>query len=242
MPKGTAIFGTEFKRVREELFLTQAEIAARLEMSVSGVQRIEGRYIVSIMPGTLRRMAELVNASPDGLASRLVVPEEKLREIEAGDRISRDELAPDVEDALDGESVSEPVPLGDSIPKFELSVPGGPPSDVSQLDGVDDPLTRKLGLFRIGIAGDSMAPKYPHGTDVIIRAALLRQLKPGQECYLQFSDGTATFKRIVKADKDMISVDAINPKHQPRKLVFPRPQIVYFGRACGIWTDVEDCD
>lgn len=138
------------------------------------------------------------------------------------------------------DSISEPFPVPE-IPKFELSVPGGPPSDVSSLEGVDDPLTRKLGLFRIGICGDSMAPKYPGGTDVIIRATLRRLLRAGQDVYLQFSDGTATFKRIQKIEKDMLSVEAINPKHQPKRLVFPVKQIVYFGRACGIWNEV-DCD
>ena len=79
--------------------------------------------------------------------------------------------------------------------------------------------------FAVEVFGDSMIPEWQSG-DVII-CSPRESPKDGEPCFVQLTsegDDGNTFKRVFKAENDMIRLQSDNPRYAP-KLV-PRDQII----------------
>ena len=75
MAKGIPIRSAEIRRIRtEQLLLSQPAMAAAMGISHSNLQRIEGSPRVSVMPQTIRRLAELLKKEPSEMVAILRDP------------------------------------------------------------------------------------------------------------------------------------------------------------------------
>lgn len=225
MPKGLAVYGEEFRKIREERFLTLGEMAEKLGMSLGGVARIEGKFVTRVMPKTLRRLADLVGATPEGVKARVALTAEQLA------AHGKESLGEKGEDAIDPADVQQL----DEIPTFDLSVAAGEWADVLDVPEVCGHDQIAQGLFRVRISGDSMLPTYKTG--MVIEFECLRDggniLQAGRDYYVQRNDGAATFKRLQKIAEEELILRAINAKKYPKPMPVARTSITRMALARG---------
>jgi len=202
------VAGKKFAAVREKLTLTQQEFAQRVEMSIANVRRIEGERTTSIRPEYFRNLANLLEIS-----------HERLTEI----------LRPSNGDALPP-GVS---PNADTlpIPEWDIDLRASAWADVpvARLD-TDNPEQQAAiaaGRFRLRIIGTCMEPEYLDGQTVefqIVRADA-EPLEPGRDYAVCRSDGTATFKRLVRVDEEVLVLAALNRREYPDRITVPRQEV-----------------
>lgn len=113
------------------------------------------------------------------------------------------------------------------IPVISLDARGGfLPNDVSGSEYVDSfmPFSKEIareGDFVIPIFGDSMAPKYPSGSCVLIRKVVLwmEYIEYGAAYVLDLVDDRRIIKNVQKSDKkDYYLLESVNPKYDPAEI------------------------
>src|SRR5258708_2955329 len=73
MSKSVTIAGSKFAALRIERYLTQEEFASRLQMSPGNVRRLEQSETGGMQVKNFRRLAELLEITPDELRVRIGV-------------------------------------------------------------------------------------------------------------------------------------------------------------------------
>lgn len=73
MAKGIQIKGSVVKELRGQLFLSQVELAQKIGISISGIQRMERAKSTSIVHGNFRALAELAGVEPSEFQKRMNV-------------------------------------------------------------------------------------------------------------------------------------------------------------------------
>src|ERR1700712_219978 len=76
MGQRVMILGRRFAALRRERYLTQEEFAQRLEMSPANVRRLEQSETGGMQVKNFRRLATLLNVSPDDLRRRIGAADE----------------------------------------------------------------------------------------------------------------------------------------------------------------------
>lgn len=242
MARGVAIYGGEFRKVREQLFLTQAELANMLDTSVSGIQRIERQFVVRVVPSTLRKLADVAGRSVQGVTERVAVPPDELARIEAEREVEDAAAAVEASDApaTAGDNVDPETTrwTPSEIPTFDMAVAAGPWQDVTDVGEVWQPGQIDRGFFRVRIRGDSMQPAYLDGETVEFRC--LRDgrdaLEVGEDYYVQLADGTATFKRLESVTEEGLVLRAVNRRKYSEPMSVARDEIVRMAVALHIIT------
>jgi len=235
MARGLPIYGDEFEKLRKEMLLSQGELAQKLEMSTSGVQRIERSYVAYVVPKTLRKIALLNGATVDGVLSRLQVPEDIAKKIaaEAGEKES---LSPAAEYQSPGQKTFRQIPIWDMdiAAGAWVAVPVG-----GELD-CDDPVQRAVieqGLFRVRINGDSMERVWHD--DEIVEFQIVRadrdDLRAGDDYMIIRSDSTGTFKRLETWDDGHLVLRAVNRKKYREPIRIALQEVVRIARANGVF-------
>src|SRR6476619_1853299 len=73
MSERLLIDGRKLAAIRRDLYLTQDELAQKLEMSPANVRRIEQSEVTGMQVKNFRRLATLLNTAPDPLRARIGV-------------------------------------------------------------------------------------------------------------------------------------------------------------------------
>lgn len=111
-----------------------------------------------------------------------------------------------------------------------------PPAD----EYVSCPDLHDKDAFGARVHGDSMFPKYREGDIVIFSPAAT--IRNGDDCFVRFSDGQTTFKRVFfETDTDGRSVVRLQPrneKHGPRTV--PADEVASLYRAVYRYERVDD--
>lgn len=129
---------------------------------------------------------------------------------------------------INGVSAGGPTEFADlSHPAAEADAYVGLPGDgTGGCPGVADPHA-----FAARVSGQSMAPKYAAGDVVVFSPAAT--LRDGDDCYVRFADGRATFKRVyAEPDADgrgVLRLQPRNPAYEAR--VVPAETVTGIYRA-----------
>jgi SOS-response transcriptional repressor LexA len=244
MAKGIEVFGEELRKVREERFYTQDELARLIGTGVRNIQRIEAEHVAGMGTKPFRKLIELLGVQGEAVRQRLQV-REYVRERDARSRQQPDTAGRGTveprnvrQDLVDELSIGNVEPYSEvqlvEIPLFDLAVAAGGWADVSDVEGaVCNPDQISQSLFRVRISGDSMQPAYKSGEVVEFRCVRVDVdgFEEGKDFYVQQSDGTATFKRCEKAGEEIIVLRALNRKKYPRPMEVSRGLIVRAARA-----------
>jgi biotin operon repressor len=186
MAERLLIHGERLSLLRNERYLTQAELASRLGMSTAGVRRLEQLEVGGMQVRNFRRLAELTQCTPQQLRQRIGVSPE-------WSRVS--------EDLVSGQpSAMAPSP---SLPVVNVEryhgVSAARTEDRASVDRGQIPVPAGASRrFAVVVDGDCMEPKYGNGDVVIfsVDAAEREGIIEGRNYFIQFTDGQNTFKRI----------------------------------------------
>jgi len=234
MSKRVIIFGKRFAGLRNERYLTQEEFAQKLSMSPANVRRLEQSESSGMHVKNFRRLATLVNVSPEELRRRIGVPvaahgpsesalgtlsaqtdyPQEDRQFPRGMRIDTLKEVTDVEH-FHGVSAAR-TEHRTATGRGKSPVPG--------------PAQRR---FAVSVDGDCMEPKYRDGESVIfsVDAAESEGIIEGRNYFIQFADGQNTFKRIFldPENHELLVLKCWNKKYPPRTV--ERSSIKLLARA-----------
>jgi transcriptional regulator with XRE-family HTH domain len=229
MSERLLIDGRKLAAIRRDLYLTQDELAQKLEMSAANVRRIEQSEVTGMQVKNFRRLATLLNTAPDPLRARIGVN-------------------------LDGgATLLEPVTEARSKDDFRPppSIRPGSRREVSDVDhfyGVSAARTEDRAAtdrgtlpvpagsaqrFAVTVDGDCMEPKYRDGDSVIFSVDAVERegIIDGRNYFVQFTDGQNTFKRLFldPENREQVILRCWNENYPQR--VVERTQIKLLARA-----------
>jgi phage repressor protein C with HTH and peptisase S24 domain len=190
--------GLFLKRIRENLPLTQQEAAAKGQMSVGGIARLEraAEAIDDVHPSTLGALAQAYGYA------------------------SREQLVEQFRNAGRGKAPSAP---GRGVPRVGEVVGGAVAEtfDPRHSDANDElplPLEWFPGAIASKVRGSSMSPKYNDGDWVILIQTESSQIKTGWECYIEMQDGGnfgGTLKKVVHNGDRLLLLPINDGEHDP---------------------------
>ena len=225
------IFGKGFADLRRERYLTQEEFAQKLDMSAANVRRIEQSESSGMQARNFRRLATLVNVSPEELRRRIGVPvatpfhsqtpsSTALGDYQHDPQFPRGIRADTLKEVADVEHFH-----GVSAARTEHRTATG-----RGKSPVPGPAQRR---FAVTVDGDCMETKYRDGESVIfsVDAAESEGIIEGRNYFIQFHDDQNTFKRIFldPENHELLVLKCWNEKYPPR--VIERSSIKLLARA-----------
>jgi phage repressor protein C with HTH and peptisase S24 domain len=200
-PRTIRISGQRFAVLWRATSMSQETFAARVGMKRSGVFRLLRPGVHGMFTDNFRRLAEVLQMTP-----------EQLR-----DRIGADEERP-------------PWPSEvDSLPRLEAGVRGPvqPLREVTQFHGIsaggrDERLDvrhgtikvpQNLGDFFVRLVGDSMKPEYPNNAVALFETVEGQQFTFGKDYLVWFDNGECYFSRVYESDedRDVLLLRKLNP-------------------------------
>jgi transcriptional regulator with XRE-family HTH domain len=210
MAERLLISGDRLASLRNERYLTQAELASRLGMSTAGVRRLEQLDVGGMQVRNFRRLAELARCTPEQLRQRIGV--------RPGWSGSRPELV-----------AGQPAALarGPSLAVIDVErfhgVSAARTEDRAGVERGHIPVPAGAGRrFAAVVDGDCMEPKYENGDVVVfsIDAAEKEGIIEGRNYFIQFTDGQNTFKRIFfePTDADWLILRCWNARYPDRRV------------------------
>lgn len=218
MSQSLFIAGQKLAELRAERFLTQAELAGEMGMSLGGIRRLEQTPVVGIQFRNFRRLAALSRLTPQELRSRIGAQ------------------------GVAGSATDSQQPAALLIGSRQDVI------DVERFHGVSAARTeQRAGVgsgqvpapastqrrFAAVVDGDCMEDRYRHGDVVVfsIDAAEQEGIVDGRNYFIQFHDGENTFKRIFldPDDADRLLLRCWNPRYPQRRV--ERDQISLLAKA-----------
>jgi len=198
-----ANFGETLRNLRKQARMTQQELAAKADVSLSMIAKSEAAAIPHMKGSTYRQIAEALGLSVDEL-----------------DRAWRNAHAPSAH-AVAGKGVPIVNRTTAGLPSDYQDVGRGNyehlPMDAQSIGDPD--------AFGVEIVGDSMVPEWQSG-DIIVcspRAAP----KSGDPCFVQLDGGAAdgnTFKRVFDLGDGRVELRSDNPRYAP--IVLDRERLI----------------
>ncbi len=227
MAQRVMILGKRLAALRRERYLTQDEFAQKLDMSPANIRRLEQAQTGGMQVKNFRRLATMLNISPDDLR----------RAIGATDSTEMPS-----ENSQDASIVTA---------EFPAAVKPGPPRDIVEVPhyhGVSAARTEDRSdaargkavvpagprrRFAVTVDGDCMEPKYRDGDVVVfsVDAAEREGIVEGKNYFIQFTDGQNTFKRIFldPDNRELLILRCWNERY-PQRIV-ERSQVKLLARA-----------
>jgi phage repressor protein C with HTH and peptisase S24 domain len=225
------ILGKRFAALRRERYLTQDEFAQRLEMSPANVRRLEQAEVGGMQVKNFRRLATLVNVSPDDLRRSIGVKETPPPDTSNAQGASQD---PPV--------VSAQFPAGLKAPTQRdiVDVPHYHGVSAARIENRTDTPRGRAPVptgakrrFAVTVDGDCMEPKYRDGDVVVfsVDAAEREGIVDGKNYFIQFTDGENTFKRIFPDpdNRELLILRCWNERY-PQRIV-DRSRVKLLARA-----------
>lgn len=183
MIRRVMIDGEKFAAVRSGWYLTQEEFAQRLTMSVANVRRLEQSKEGGMQARNFRRLAELLQVTPDALHARIGVRSAAVAEV----RLPQPA-------AVRAETIQRVV----EVERFH-GVSAARLEDRTGVDRGSSPVPAGSDKrFSVTVDGDCMEPRYSHGDVVIfsVEAVDREGIVEGRNYFVQLEGGENTFKRV----------------------------------------------
>ncbi|MDB5299365.1 MAG: hypothetical protein JWO87_1028 [Phycisphaerales bacterium] len=225
------IFGKEFAALRQGRYLTQEEFAQKLEMSPANIRRLEQSEAGGMQVKSFRKLAALLNLSPDALRQQIGAPSGETDDASATPRVGpsatlHDAAFPTGMQPGSGRGVVE-------VEHFH-GVSAARTEDRAAAQRGKAPVPAGAARrFAVTVDGDCMEPKYHHGDVVVfsVDAAEREGIVEGKNYFLQFADGENTFKRIFLdvENRELLILRCWNEKYEPR--VVERASVKLLARA-----------
>lgn len=206
-PRTVRISGQRFTMLWRSTSMSQETFAARVGMKRSGVFRLLRPGIHGMFTDNFRRLAEVLNMSPEELRLR----------IGADDAIA----------ANDAEQSCAPVIPNPQLFASGVKGPVRPLREVTQFHGIsagarDERLDvqhgtikvpRDLGDFCVRLDGASMEPEYPNRAVAIFEAVEGQQFTFDKDYLIWFTNGECYFSRVYESDedRDVLVLRKLNP-------------------------------
>lgn len=187
------IFGQKLAALRRERYLTQDEFAQRLEMWAANVRRLEQAQASGMQLKNFRRLASLLNVSPDELRRQIGPATAAPLPIQRSGAALADGPA-DFPSALSPDATQ---PLAD-LPHYHGVSAARIEHRTDASRGTIQAPAGSQRRFAVTVDGDCMEPRYANGDVVIfsIDAAEREGVVDGKNYFIQFTDGENTFKRL----------------------------------------------
>jgi len=228
MTQRVMIFGKKFAALRRERYLTQDEFAQRLEMSPANIRRLEQAEVGGMQVKNFRRLAALLNISPDDLRRAIGA---KQTSPPAGAEAESQE--PPMA------SAEFPAGLKES-PRDIVDVPHFHGVSAARIENRTDAAQGRAAVpagskrrFAVTVDGDCMEPKYRDGDIVVfsVDAAEREGIVDGKNYFIQFTDGENTFKRIFPdpENRELLILRCWNERY-PQRIV-DRSRVKLLARA-----------
>ena len=226
MSQRVIILGKRFSALRRDRYLTQEEFAQRLEMSPANVRRLEQSEAGGMQVKNFRRLATLLNVSPDDLRRQIGAPIEM-----------RPESAVEDQPPVTGHF---PSSLKISTKHDVMEIPHYHGVSAARTENRSETPRGRAAVptgsarrFAVTVDGDCMEPKYRHNDTVIfsIDAAEREGIVDGKNYFVQFADGETTFKRIFldPENRELVVLKCWNDRYPPR--IVERAKIQFVARA-----------
>jgi phage repressor protein C with HTH and peptisase S24 domain len=230
MAQRVMILGKRFAALRRERYLTQDEFAQKLEMSAANVRRLEQSETGGMQVKNFRRLATLLNVSPDDLRRQIGVKDEALTaRIE-----SAGALETPVVDADFPASVKPTSRRGIVDVSHYHGVSAARVENRTDTNRGQAPVPAgNQRRFAVTVDGDCMEPKYRDGDVVVfsVDAAEREGIVDGKAYFIQFAGEENTFKRIFRdpENHELLILKCWNERYPPR--IVERSKITLLARA-----------
>jgi len=227
MSERLLIDGRKLAAIRRDLYLTQDELAQKLEMSPANVRRIEQSEVTGMQVKNFRRLATLLNMAPEPLRARIGVRlPGQVETIDMPTPATPTQVLPKTIRPASQREV-------DLIEHFH-GVSAARTEDRTPTDRGSMPVPAgSQRRFAVTVDGDCMEPKY-RDRDVVIFSVDLAEregIVDGRNYFIQFADGQNTFKRLFldPENRELLILRCWNEKYPQR--VVERSQIKLLARA-----------
>ena len=201
MARVAHVFGRHLAAAREELAMTQRKLGEMIGVCDETISRIERQEVAGTLSKWLPKWAAALGMTLGSFKGRFCVPE---------DAPSTARNKP-----LDDPTGNVELPVGLEmrrvrpariLPEFQIGIAAN--RRVEKLSEHPDS-NRLVGLsdrraFTAPVDGDCQHPKWKHGEIVVFSFDAVERegILPGRSYYLAFTDGSTTFKRVFKDEKD----------------------------------------
>ncbi|HEX4056223.1 MAG TPA: helix-turn-helix domain-containing protein [Tepidisphaeraceae bacterium] len=225
MARVTKIFGKQLTEAREKKAMTQRELGEAIGCSDETISRVERHEVAGIWTKRLPKLASALGLSLDDFKARFCAAENSPAINEAG------RLGMSV-----GLNMRRARPVR-VLPEFQIGIAASrrvdkfsEHPDANRLVAAAD---RRA--FAAPVDGDCQHPKWKHGEIVVFSfdAAEREGILPGKSYYLAFTDGSTTFKRVFKDEKDpdVFVLRCWNRRKYPADQRVHRDEVVRIARA-----------
>ena len=227
MSQRIIIIGKCFADLRRDRYLTQEEFAQKLDMSPANVRRIEQSESSGMQARNFRRLATLVNVSPEELRRRIGVPV-------ASSQPGASALGYQGEDPQFPRGIRADSRRGVSNVDHYHGVSAARTEHRTATGRGQSPVPESAQRrFAVTVDGDCMEPRYGDGDIVIfsVDSAENEGIIEGRNYFIQFHDDQNTFKRIFldPENHELLVLKCWNEKYPPR--VVERASIKLLARA-----------
>lgn len=221
-PRTVKISGERFSSLWRSTSTSQETFAAQVGMKRSGVFRLLRPGVHAMFSDNFRRLAEVVNMTPEELRERIGA--------EAHDG-----------DASEGRSIFASGVRGNGQPLREISVfhgiSAGPRGERLAVVHRTVKVPRDLGEFFVRVDGQSMLPEYPHDSIAVFESVEGQQFTFDKDYLIWFTDGECYFSRVDESDDDrnVLVLRKLNPDRRqfPDRRVHRR-EIQRIARCIGV--------
>lgn len=218
--------------------MTQKELGEVIGCSDETISRVERHEVAGIWTKRLPKLASALGLSLDDFKARFCVPENSPAATESSNGAAR---------------LGMPVGLNMRrarqarvLPEFQIGIAASrrvdkfaEHPDANRLVAASD---RRA--FAAPVDGDCQHPKWKHGEIVVFSfdAAEREGILPGKSYYLAFTDGSTTFKRIFKDEKDpdVFILRCWNRRKYPADQRVHRDEVVRIARAVSKQVAVDE--
>jgi transcriptional regulator with XRE-family HTH domain len=202
MARVAHVFGRRLATAREELAMTQRELGEVIGgVSDETISRIERQEVAGILSKRLPKLATALGLTLEAFKRRFCV--------------SDDAPSAAAKKASDRHAGNFALPVGLEmrrirparvLPEFQIGIAAS--RRVDKLS--EHPDSNRLvaasdrRAFTAPVDGDCQHPKWKHGEIVVFSFDAVERegILPGKSYYLAFTDGSTTFKRVFKDEKD----------------------------------------
>ena len=224
-PRTVKISGERFSSLWRSTSTSQETFAAQVGMKRSGVFRLLRPGVHGMFHDNFRRLAEVLNMTP-----------EQLRQ-----RIGAEAHSGAAGDATDRPKLFASGVCGDAQPLREISVfhgiSAGPRGERLAVVHGTVKVPRDLGEFFVRVDGRSMLPEYPHNSVAIFESVEGQQFTFDKDYLIWFTDGECYFSRVYESDEDcdVLVLRKLNPDREqfPDRNVHRR-EIQRIARCVGV--------
>ena len=215
MARVAHVFGRRLAAAREELAMTQRELGGAIGVSDETISRIERQEVAGMLSKWLPKHATALGMTLEDFKGRFCVPDDGPSSAAKKASGGPGKGKPFASEGKPFAAGNFAMPVGLEmrrvrparvLPEFQIGIAAS--RRVDKLS--EHPDSNRLvaasdrRAFTAPVDGDCQHPKWKHGEIVVFSFDAVERegILPGKSYYLAFTDGSTTFKRVFKDEKD----------------------------------------